>query len=78
MKPYLLFYGNAYYPLGGFADFKGAFDTVTEALAAFEEANQRAKEDFRDVDWAQIVDARTCKQLWGFGGSCYHDFTLQP
>jgi hypothetical protein len=74
MKPYLLFYGNTYYPQGGFADFKGAFDTTTEALTAFEEASLRDKEEFRDIDWGQIIDARTCTQVWGSGESCYHNF----
>jgi hypothetical protein len=33
MKPYLLFQCDAYYPDGGWCDFKGAFAELAEAVA---------------------------------------------
>jgi len=47
MQRYLLFGGDQYYPLGGWQDFKGAFDTKDQALK--EAANW-------SWDWYQIVD----------------------
>jgi hypothetical protein len=46
MKPYLVFAGDVYYPLGGFDDFKGSFDTLEEAQAAIPED---------DFTWGHIV-----------------------
>ncbi len=45
MKRYLLFAGEQYYPLGGWDDLKGSFDTV-EAAIAFPIY----------CDWKQVVD----------------------
>lgn len=52
MKKYLLFAGDNYYPMGGFDDFRGDFDTI-------ELAEQHLKACFSDVDWAHIVDRDT-------------------
>jgi hypothetical protein len=49
MKRYLLFIGDTYYPGGGWKDFIGSFETVSEAL--IELAEPRSK-----YDWFQIVD----------------------
>jgi hypothetical protein len=50
MKQFLLFAGSTYYPLGGWIDFRGAFDTKEEAISEF------AKNRW---DWGQIVDLET-------------------
>ncbi len=50
MKRYLLFSGDEYYPLGGWNDFKGSFDTLEEA--------KEAKEKLSGHDWYQIVDTK--------------------
>ena len=47
LKP-MLFVGDDYYPLGGWRDFKGFFDTVEDAKAAV------LKEDL-GLCWAHIV-----------------------
>lgn len=47
MKRYALFTFETYYPLGGWNDFKGTFDTVEEAVTA---ANQRRRELYQIVD----------------------------
>ncbi len=46
MSRFLLFYGDRYYPEGGWNDFKGAFDTLADALAAPRPG----------ADWFHIVD----------------------
>jgi hypothetical protein len=48
MKPYLLFCGDDYYPLGGWDDFRGSFDTLDEAKAAVPPVG-------RGPNWGQIV-----------------------
>jgi hypothetical protein len=73
-KPYLLFYGFAYYPDGGFADFKGAFATLKEAKNAFHLALTNSEHSWEIPDWGQVVDARLLESVWGQGGSVYHDF----
>lgn len=42
---YTLFAGDRYYPLGGLNDVRGTFDTLAEAIKAFESA---------DYDWGHI------------------------
>lgn len=44
---YLLFIGSAYYPSGGWDDFKGSFQTLDEAI--------EAKNRYRTEDWWHIV-----------------------
>ena len=46
MKPYLLFCGDTYYPLGGWEDFKGSFDTLEDARAAM---------PIHEYSWAHIA-----------------------
>ena len=46
MKRYLVFAGSDYYPLGGWEDFKGAFDTKEEATEFIARGNW---------DWSQII-----------------------
>lgn len=51
MKKYILFYGDSYYPLGGWEDFGGTFDTV-----------EKAKDYVLSIivcDWWHIVDTET-------------------
>lgn len=45
MKRFLLFYGDYYYPLGGWKDFKGSFGTL-----------QDAKDKACVCDWLHIID----------------------
>jgi hypothetical protein len=49
-KRYLMFRGDVYYPLGGWSDFVGAFDSVDAAL----EENKRFPKP--PGHWFQIVD----------------------
>lgn len=48
---YLLFFGDKYYPNGGWNDFRGSFSSVELALKSIADAG--------DVDWWQIVDFRS-------------------
>lgn len=47
MKRYLLFAGNYFYPLGGWNDFVGDYDTIEEAL------------QYAVKEWWHIVDSHT-------------------
>lgn len=55
MKRYLLFYGETYYPAGGWGDFRGSFDTLREATDAFGAP--------ADNYWAHVVDTVT-NDVW--------------
>lgn len=50
MRRYLLFSGADYYPGGGFEDFVDSFDTVENAMMAYEPNSHT---------WAQVVDGET-------------------
>lgn len=55
MKRYLLFAGFDYYPLGGWDDFKGDFDTKESALVYCTSEIHS--------DWFQVVDTETKEKL---------------
>jgi hypothetical protein len=48
-QSYLVFFGDNYYPCGGWSDFKGSFDTIEEAREFLLTKN---------FDWYQIVDSQ--------------------
>jgi len=50
MKRFLVFAGDNYYPEGGWGDFRGAYATKENALAAALAAA---------VDWAHVADIGT-------------------
>lgn len=56
LKRYLVFAGWNYYPLGGWDDLHGIYDTLEEAKAAALEAEDKG-------DWAHIVDSETGQQV---------------
>lgn len=51
MKRYLLFVGDNYYPEGGWNDFRGAFDSIDDAINYVLGLLNR--------DWWHIVDTHT-------------------
>ncbi len=53
MKNFLLFYGNEYYPQGGFIDFEKDFDTFLEAVDFYEK-----KEASNEYGWAHIYNLK--------------------
>lgn len=52
MKRFILFAYSHYYPLGGWHDFRGAFDTIEEAVAA-----RKAKADKYDYAEWHVFDS---------------------
>lgn len=60
MKRYMLFGGSEYYPLGGFNDFLGAFNSKEDALS---EAIRQ------DCDWYHVIDSVEMKCV---SGDIYH------
>lgn len=58
MKRYLAFSGTAYFPLGGWGDFDGEFDTIEEAKKTVEENCAKI------IDaWGEVVDTEAKKVL---------------
>ena len=49
MKRYLLFFGEKYYPSGGWKDFGGGYDSVNDAITAYAQL---------DGDWAHVIDTQ--------------------
>jgi hypothetical protein len=68
MKRYLVFFGQAYYPSGGWADFIGDFDDIEEAKRKAEK-EVKARGSYVDA-WAQVIDtsgkAKGCYILWEY------------
>jgi len=61
MSQYLLFAGMNYYPGGGWNDFKGAFETIEEAVA---EVTQRQEQNNTEGwDWYHVVDTTTGQEV---------------
>jgi hypothetical protein len=59
MKRYLLFAGEIYYPIGGWDDLKGSFETIDEAKAAAS-GDPPHKYEF---DWWHVIDAVTGEKV---------------
>lgn len=49
---FALFAGDTYYPMGGWEDFQGVFDTVDAALAHYHDASS-------SWDWYHVVNMET-------------------
>ena len=66
---YQLFYGDAHYPRGGFADYKGSFYSLDIAKQAADTAFESEL-----VDWVEVVNVSTCERVYGVGQSCCFNF----
>jgi len=53
-KRYWLFAGDCYYPQGGMDDFKGDFDTISEAKNFYVSGYEKNLHD-----WGHILDTET-------------------
>ncbi len=59
---YALFAGDQYYPAGGWQDYKGSYDSLTQALKAA--AGDTRNTDLQGKwDWWHIVDLETGKMV---------------
>lgn len=60
---YVLFAGPIHYPLGGWNDFIGVYQTVEEAEAAFAKGEYpkgpRREEFIQGFGWGDIIDVST-------------------
>lgn len=56
MSQFALFAGDHYYPSGGWGDFRGVFDTIDSARAAFISGQSYGQGIVYHYDWGQIVD----------------------
>lgn len=80
MRRYMLFAGENFYPLGGWEDFKGFFDTPENALeylckGELPEWITDPKPDDEDsrrwVQWAHIVDTQNMVIVKEWAGDLY-------
>lgn len=51
MKRYLLFGGSVFYAAGGWRDFIGSFDSITDAISKV------ANSDPDDLEWYHVIDS---------------------
>lgn len=58
---YLVFAGEDFYPSGGWSDFRGAFDTLEEAMASAQELK-------RTVGWVEVVSLEAFQVVWEWDG----------
>ena len=56
-KPFHLFGGEAYYPLGGWLDHLGSYATLDECKNEIIDNNET-------LDWAHVVDMRTMEVVY--------------
>jgi hypothetical protein len=61
-KRFLVFAYQAYYPGGGWCDFKSAHDTIEEAHAGVKELAEKSRYDF-----VEIVDLERLEIVWQHG-----------
>jgi hypothetical protein len=62
-KRFLLFFGEIYYPDGGWQDFKGSFDACDIAMQFF---HTKIGEERPQYYWTQIIDTQTWKPVWAY------------
>jgi len=58
IKRFMLFAYDAFYPSGGWSDFRGSFNTLDEAVAAWVALHRE-----RLLDYYQIVDLHTGEEI---------------
>jgi hypothetical protein len=77
-RPFLLFAEAAYYPNGGWGDFRGAYASLAEAFGAVRAHQQAHAQTDRlaAYDWYEIVDLRVLALVQS-GGQKYGEFGAQ-
>lgn len=58
MKRYLLFANISYYPQGGWADFRGSFDSIDDAVSFYKNKIIDPHYTGENWDWYDIVDSQ--------------------
>ena len=72
MKRYALFSGIRHYPIGGWQDLNGLFDSVNEAVACFDPKYDLGPLGQLDrLDWAHIIDLHTGDVVAHWQKDCY-------
>ena len=79
MKPtrrYLVFAGPAYFPSGGWDDFRGSIDSLddiypflkTSAASTYDDwvFNEDGSVDWK-MFWAHVIDSETLERIWADG-----------
>ena len=57
---FLLFAGENYYPQGGAEDFICGYDTIEQAMDAYD---KMPLEEYEEKEWANILDIKTLKPV---------------
>jgi hypothetical protein len=66
---FALFAGDFFYPLGGWQDLQGVYQTLTQAKEALARIQQLPDPDgvMPDTfDWAHVVDLRLADKVWSW------------
>jgi hypothetical protein len=73
--PFVLFAEAAYYPNGGWGDFRGAYASLADAYAAVQAHQQAHAQTDRQAayDWYEIVDVHLLA-IVQWGGQKYGEF----
>ncbi len=64
MKRYLLFIGTQYHSCGGIKDFVSDYNTLEEAIDAFEKNRDNGTIFDKNEIWSHIYDTETKKIVW--------------
>jgi hypothetical protein len=77
-RPFVLFADAAYYPNGGWGDFRGAYATLADAYGAVQVHQQAHAQTDRQAayEWYEIVDLRVGAVVQS-GGQKYGEFGVQ-
>lgn len=70
MKRFILFSGDDYYPNGGMKDMTGSYDTLDQAIAAFNEVDENGWR-VAGQDWMHVLDI-TDGLIYGKDGKLYN------
>jgi hypothetical protein len=76
MKRYLLFFGDFYYPVGGWGDFQESFDDLPGAIIYLVSNHKNPKyNNIYNFDWWHIFDFVTGKPLEIESVECPSEFS---
>ena len=64
MKRYILFGGTEYYPLGGFQDFLGSYDSDTDAMSAWDAMQLILIKEPDPLEWGHVIDIQTMDMVF--------------
>lgn len=74
MKRYWLFTGYSHYPHGGMRDYINSFDSIDDAVKAFDDYNSGEDMEYIELDWYEVFDSEIMKVVKGKGEPCHPEY----